>query len=540
MNLKSCSPEKLPFPRLFQDYLNRDKAILNFFEYDPFLDTDLERRISDLSFNGNRNESVRLLNEFNDQFRPPSAVLKNIEKLAHDQTFAIVTGQQATIFGGPIFTIYKTLTVLRYSILLNKKFDRTFIPVFWLADEDHDFDEIASIGLPSDKGIESFKWEPDQNRNRRVSDITLNGQFHKMYAEIKDFLKETDFSSDLWDMINDCYQMNDSATHSFGKLLLNLFGDYGLVLAGSNHKGIKEYSKTVLIKAVEDHDSLYSTLNKTTGSLEKAGYHSQVVVQPSNLFRISDNGTRSKLNVNGDSWSYDADNSYSITTKNLVAEIENQPERFSPNVFLRPVLQDYLLPTFGYVGGPGEISYYAQTKEFYRFFDLQMPVLFPRYSCTIIENPIEKALEHLPFEWYQFIQRIEELESDYVKQSNSPDIDKIINLWKKEVNELTERMKPRISEIDPTLENTAGKASATYFSELDKLKGKMYRSVKQQQGIQLNRISKVKHALFPNNNLQEREVAFIYFMNKYGTDIWDKLFEILSEHDPSVHFTVEL
>lgn len=540
MKLNNYPPEKLPFPKLFIDYLSQNGKAPEYFEYNPFDESDFERRTADFKFMGNREKTVTLLTDFNSAFHPSDATTKNIQRLSNKNTYTIVTGQQLTLLGGPLFTIYKVLTAIHYCQKLNKISSSFYIPVFWLADEDHDFEEISGIGLPAKEGTTHFKWTPENVSDRIVADILLDKSFEQIKSEIQNYLLETDFSDNLWSLVNDCYKKDVSVGEAFGQLLRKLFGHHGLVLAGSNHPAIKSHLKKQLTQSVEQRGQIFQALSKKSDQLEDSGYHRQVVIHESNLFMSDHTGVRRKLSFDNNTWSLDTKDSRDWSDDQLISEIEKNPENFSPNVILRPILQDVLLPTMAYVGGPGEVSYYAQMKEMYPIFNLTIPVIIPRFSCTLIETGIENALEQLPFNLDDYLKRIEDLESEYVKQSDTPDIESIISEWKKRVEELTDQMKPKVSEIDPTLENSAGKASATYLTELDKLKGKLYRSAKQQESTQLNRIVKIKNALYPNGNLQEREIAFIYFMNKYGLTVWDDLLEMLSDYEPSSHIMVHL
>jgi len=179
-------------------------------------------------------------------------------------------------------------------------------------------------------------------------------------------------------------------------------------------------------------------------------------------------------------------------------------------------------------------------KEMYQIFDRKMPVIIPRFSITLVESAIDRILEKLPFEVQTYNDRIEDLEKRFVDQTEEVDIEKFFGIWKQQMEDLTSAKKDEIKEIDPSLAGSVGKAKAVYFSELDKLKGKVYRSVKQQENVQLNRISKIKNNLFPNGNLQEREIAFIYFMNKYGNDIWIELMALIEDDIPDNHKLIYL
>jgi len=540
MNCRKTPPEQLNFPALFTDYLNRDQHILDFFEHDPLADNIAKESLSRITFRGSRPETVKLLHEYNASFDPPKQVISNIDSLASDKTYAVITGQQPVLMGGTLFTIYKTLTAIVYCSRFKKQSGYNFVPVFWMGDEDHDFGEVASVTIPSAKSPVHLEWQTEQNRDQRTADIFLDSEFGELKNMIRETLGDTDFSEDLWRIIDNSYSFETTVGEAFGKLMMHIFGKYGLILAGSNHNGIKNHTKSVLQTAVKKRKEIHQSLMATSDKLENTGYHSQVMVQESNLFRVEKDGTRYKLDFSEGVWGDESGNMTGVSTDQLVKMIDEHPEEFSPNVFLRPLLQDFLLPAVAYVGGPGEVSYYAQMKDAYREFNQSMPLIIPRFSCSLIETAVRSAIENLPFEWTEFNQRIEDLESAFVSQSDKPDVESIINEWKKEVQNLTDKMKPRVGEVDPTLENSAGKASAAFFNELDKLKGKMYRSIKQQESVQLNRISKVRDALFPHGNLQEREIAFIYFMNKYGGTLWDDLLGLLSDQKPDTHFVIEL
>lgn len=537
MNLKSYPFSKLSFPKLYQDYISQKSEILSFFDTNPLSDNSIESKINSLSYTGNRSELVEILTDFNKRFNPDSETLRNIESLKDSSTYTVVTGQQITLYGGPLFTIYKVLTTIVLAKRYSKKYKKNFIPVFWLADEDHDYEEIASIGIPVGDAMQSLSLNSDSEFEKRVSDIEIiDEEFEKFRNNILEYLPDTDFSNQLWSTLDQCYKSGNQFDDAFGQLLMLLFGKYGLVLAGSNFTPVKEYTKQILLKSVEKRAEIFEKLNSTGLNLEDAGYHKQVHVQESNLFWIDSEKNRIKLQTEGDKWIAERGTERTAwSVEQLLSEINKHPERFSPNVLLRPVLQDELLPVLAYVAGPGEISYYAQMKSMYGEFEKSMPVIFPRFSATVIESGIERIFDKLSFSFSDYLKRIEELESEYIDQTKAPDLEQVFKDWKTKVDDITNSKLPEIINIDPTLENTAGKALATYFSELDKLKGKLYRSLKQQEKIQLSRISKIKNNLFPQGNLQEREVAFIYFMNKYGLDIWDKMLKEFEDEVPDTH-----
>ena len=530
MKISSIDFNKLPFTKLFQDYTSGKDDILNFYETNPFDEKSVNERIDNFSFSGSRKSTAKVLKTYNQQFDAPASVLKSVEKLADKNSLAVVTGQQLTLFGGPVFTIYKTITAINYARQIENKFGIPVVPVFWMADEDHDFDEVSEIHIPGNKETGSYTLQAEGQMGNPSGFIRFDDKINNLWSEIKSELLETDFSRELWAIIEEYYKPGSDFGTAFGKLMLRLFSEHGLILAGSNFKPVKKLLYKPIQSAVKNASEHFDTLTKTSNKLEAAGYHSQVYLNESNLFWLDDDNNRIKIQYQNDFWSA-GDEQQSWATDKLIQDIENTPERFSPNVFLRPIMQDHLLPTLSYIAGPGEVAYYAQMKDFYHQFNKKMPIIKPRTSVTIIESGIDRILKKLPFEVEDYSKRIEDLESEYVAAADTPDIEKIFSDWKHKTEKVLEERKVYIGEIDPTLTNSAEKAQAVFSSELDKLKGKVYRSVKEQENVQINRIKKIQNNLFPNGTLQEREVAFIYFMNKYGMDIWDKLLEELeSEH----------
>lgn len=539
MNIFSTPFSHLPFSGLFKDYTSNFSRLADFFDTNPFSETETVKKLEEYSFPGDRKEVIRILTDFNRQFDANDQVFQSIEKLEDEKCLAVVTGQQLTIYGGPLFTILKIITAIHQADIWEKKYGRPFVPVFWMADEDHDFDEAAAIGLFDRDEIKTMTIDAEHVNHQRVSEIILGDRFEAFRNEIRHLLAETDFSGRLWEILDDTYKKGSTFSEAFGKLILKIFGKHGLILAGTNSEVSKRAVTEPLIQSVEKASEIFDALNTRSEKLNVKGYHRQVYVQISNLFWIDDDKNREKIANSGHRWHIEGKDIY-WDDADLINEINKNPQRFSPNVFLRPLTQSWLLPCIAYVAGPSEVAYYAQMKDLYSLFDLKMPIILPRFSAAIVESGIERIIDKLPFEKYEYNQRIEDLESEYISRADTPDIESIFTIWKKTAGECSEGSIRAITEIDPTLKGSAEKAITSYFNELDKLKGKVYRSLKEQDKTQLNRLRRIQNSLFPNGNLQDREVAFIYFMNKYGIDIWDNILRQLAGHTPDSHKWIHL
>lgn len=517
----------LPFPKLFQSYLSDFGKVAPFYEADPFDEKAIRKYAKQKSALAGRKQKVDALRAINKPYDPEQPTLDNLDRLEQEDTLAVVTGQQLGVYGGPLYTFLKTLTTIHLARRMEKLLDRPVVPVFWLADEDHDYDEIRSVTVLNEDDPLTFSLPSKGSSLPPVSQMTFEESLEDLRDELKQAQYDTDFSSRLWELLDAGYAKGKRFDKAFGTLFMKLFSKYGLVLAGSNNKAVKELSRECMKSAIEGADGIRQALQQQTDALSEE-FSQQVTLYDSNLFYLGD-GARQKISRNGDGWQTDAGRKWD--TGDLIKEIESSPEKFSPNVFLRPVLQDVLLPTLGYVGGPGEISYYGQMKQMYKEFDMRMPVIFPRLSATFIEPAINRIMGELPFELHHYGQRIEDLESQFVKQRGEADIESIFSEWRQKVEEISQKPVGQIAEIDPTLEKAADKAATLFQNELDRLKGKVYRSVKDHEQTQLNRIRRIQNHLFPGRTLQERSLAGIYFMNKYDIDIWDRLLEALDKDD---------
>lgn len=535
MHLKNYSFQKLPFSPFFKTYISDFSKVEEYFEFNPFDDSSITQKATSLSPTKEREAYVSALKKYHDNLGIKQE--KALAKLAKSDSLSVVTGQQLGVYGGPLFTVYKTLTTILLARKWEAKLNRPVVPVFWLADEDHDFEEATEIGFSGNDGWDEFDYKQESN-GFPVAHQKFNDAILELEKGIKEYLPETDFSKDLWNEMSYFFNKENTFAQAFAKFIDYFFGKYGVLIAGSNHPAIKKILAPSFIESIENASIIEKNLNFQSQKL-KDKLHQQVLVSQSNLFYIHEKEGRVKISTSDfENWSA---SNLKWTKNELIKEINDAPEKFSPNVFLRPVAQDVLLPTLGYVAGPGEIAYYGQMKTLYKAFNLTMPVIFPRLSATIIESGIHRIMEKLPFEISEYGNRIEDLESKFVELNNTIDVEEVFRSWKEGLEETAEEPKRIIQDIDASLEATVGKTVAQFSTDLDKLKGKIYRSIKQQESTQIQRISKIKNQLFPDGVLQERKISPIYFLNKYSLGFIDELVTNMEkEFDLSHHHIIEL
>jgi len=525
VQIKNFTFQELPFSPLFQTYTSNFGALTDFYQTSPF-DKEAVAAAAGSPGVDDRAAKVQALRDFNTSLGLGGQALQNIDQLDQPDALAIVTGQQLGLYGGPVFTMYKALTAIHLARQWQERLQCPVVPVFWLADEDHDYEEIQAVQVLNGEGVDSFSLPSSQKIYPPVSELDLPQKIGDLQQRLQKSLIDTDFSDNLWELLNSCYQPGVTFGQSFAQLLSQIFAKHGLVLAGSNHPAIKKQTGKVLTEAVKKQKSIRQALAMQSQKLGQL-FHQQVTLYDSHLFYLDTEEGRIKINHKNGQWQTDTGKNW--TTDELVAAIDDAPELFSPDVFLRPVLQDHLLPTLGYVGGPGEIAYYGQMKTFYSCFGKTMPVIFPRLSATFVEPAINRIFHELPFALPDYNQRIEDLESAYVKQAEQVDIEELFAQWKQQIQQVSVSTIRSIATVDETLEGAAKKTQAHYFNELNVLKGKTYRAAKQHKSIQINRIHRIHRHFFPQRNLQERELSGICYANKFGLDIWDCLLKSLDE-----------
>lgn len=534
MEIKPIPFSDLPFGRLFTLLMEGDDKVKSLFATGPF---DFNARI--------RSEwrspapTAALIRAYNQPFEPSPETAANIERLADPSTKCLVTGQQLTVFGGPLYTFFKIASTIATARRLTDESGIHVVPVFWLADEDHDYDEVASVQLIKGADIATITLNDKGSRPLPVADRVIGPNITEFTDEVFESLGSTDFTDELRQLIEGCYVEGQTHGKAFGRLIATIFGKHGLVLAGSNHPDIKKALFPVLLRAIDRAGEVYEALERQSALSETVSPR-QAQVSDSLLFYLNPEEGGARERIHHDSGTWTAGESTRWTTDALIDDIMQHPGRFSPNVFLRPIMQDYLVPTLAYVAGPGEMAYYAQMKELYGVFSKEMPIITPRHSATIVEPAIRRLIDELPFEFLDYKVRVDELEKQYIAQHSGIDPVQLASDWLTELSDVSQKYIDAVGAEDPTLKASADKLVSEFESSIDRLKGKLMRSVKQKEQTGINRIRRVKTSLFPENGLQERTLSGIYFMNKYGVDVWDRLIDAFAENDANRHLVVDL
>lgn len=514
---------------LFLDYLYEFDNVEKYFRYN-FRDTNsfssLFQKISE-SERADKKSVVNAINQFYSAYKPSKKTKVNIELLGKDKTVAIVTGQQLGILGGPLYTFYKTITAIKLASSLKEKYDDyNFVPVFWLEGDDHDFEEVTELNLINQKNeLQKFIYndnKPEDFNRGNIGRLAFNEGIENFIQEVKSELRETEFSKNVFELFEDSYKSGNTFKKAFSNLIFNLFDEEGLIIFDPQQNEIKNLLKPIFKKELSNFEVHANEVVKISADLEEV-YHSQVKVKPINLFYSENNG-RYSIEPEDDLFRLKGKRQ-KFTLIELLDEIENYPDKFSANVLLRPITQDYLLPTGFYVAGPSEISYFAQVMPLYNKFGISEPVIYPRSSVTILEKNIKGVLEKYELNIEDIFVEEKLLNNRVLNQVADIRIDDLLHEYEHQIAKAMDNIKEKLFGIDPTLKDLSDKTYQKIKQGLDTLKSKAENAQERKHDVALRQIKKASISLYPNNNLQERELNWLYFANKYGMDIIKWIFD---------------
>lgn len=519
MRVESDSFAALPFSALFLAYAAGDASLAPFYHRYPADEDALAGAVRD-SWSGDRPALVDLLTRFNALYDPHEAALANIRRLADPASRVVVTGQQVTIAGGPAFIAWKALTAIDAARRLETATGVPVVPVFWLADEDSDLAEVTSVGFPTRDGWHAETLALDTTIAHAAGFVRVGSDRRRFLDALRTHLPESDFKADVAALLDAAYASDGlTLVDGFARLLAALFSKHGLVLAGSNHPDIKRVLAEPMAIAAERHAEIETALRSRSEDIARL-HHAQAQVGPTLLFEHDPETGRTRIDEAGPA---------------RTADIRRNPARYSPNVFLRPVLQDTLLPTAAYVAGPAETAYYAQMADLYPMFGRRMPVILPRWSVTVVEPAVARHLDDMPLPWTGFRGRAEDVERDLLAQMALPDVDRRMDTWRQNLAEIAGKHVEFTRSVDPTLAATAESIVKEQQNALEKLRQKLLRSLKTKEETRLRRAQQIRQSLFPNGTLQERGWALVYPMARFGADFYDRALAALAGRPTDRH-----
>ncbi len=456
----------------------------------------------------------------------PEQARAAVGKLADPRTVAIVTGQQAGLFGGPLYTLMKGLTAAKLAAEIEAQFGVPCVTVFWNHAEDHDWDEVASAFVldaelqPQRVTVEGV----DGNGHLPVGQVRLTEDVRRVIGDVEAQLPRTEFTSEVIAQLRACYEPGVGMADAFGRLLDLLLGPLGVVVFDGSDPAAKPLAAP-LFSRVLAHPGHTSRLAAAAGdALAADGYHAQVVPQPdaTALFSMLDGRTPIRFREGRFFVGEEA-----VDAAALRADAEAQPERFSPNVLLRAVVQDALLPTIAYVAGPSELAYLGQLKDVYAFHETPMPLIVPRATGTILDSASLRFLARTSLELRTLQPQDEHVLNQWLEAQLPPSIEQALHDLELALEGGAATLLDAVPALDPTLEGAVRSTQGRIAHELQALHGKVIQAAKRRHETLRRQFAHTQHLAFPTGVPQERVVCLAWFMNRFGPALVPRLYDCL-------------
>lgn len=534
--------ESLPFSeipgqsKLFIEYQQDPRALSHYYPNTVGAHTEISEYIPKVleNYKADRHAVCDALEEMNKKFGAGEKTLENINLLRENDCVAVLTGQQAGLFSGPLYTIYKALSAVKMTECLRGRGIKA-VPVFWIATEDHDFEEVSKAFLINKNGnLEELKNEPKRcYANLPVGYVKLDDSINETIEKLFDELPETEFTNEIKNLINQIWVSGDYFSDAFALLLTRLFDKYGLIMLCPLNENLKKIAAPVYVEAIKKSDEIVKALIERSNDLSEKGYHAQVLVTEDYfpLFWQARDNTRNALKKSRQGNFKTKDEMREFTIEELAEIAENEPQRFSPSVVLRSVVQDYILPTVCYFGGAAEISYFAQSGEVYRILDRPVTPIFHRQSFTVVPPKHGRTFQRYDLKLRDLFRGKDEILPEIVENYLNPEMAQDFDEAEEKINRQLNSLNQKLSGIEPALADALANRRRKITYHIANVRNKFHRAQVRKDETIHRRIETVFETLLPHKHLQERTLNVLTFLDLYGLYFIDWIYDSIDLDD---------
>lgn len=452
----------------------------------------------------------------------PPAARDAAAALASPGTVAIVTGQQAGLFGGPLFTLLKAVTAVRLATRLSREHQVRAVPVFWIDAEDHDWNEISGCGiLNADLELRQVRVAPpDGAGERSVASLTYTEALTTALDELEATLPPTEFTPSLMEALRAAYQPGRGVADAFGHWLDQVLGPHGLVVYDASDPTAKAFARPVFRAELEQVGRTTGLAARAGADMVARGYHMQVSPNEASAALFDLTRGRRAIRATADGFLIEDE---PVAREPLIARASERPETFSPNVLLRPLVQDTIFPTVCYVSGPSELAYLGQLRAVYEAFGVPMPLIQPRASATILDSAGVRFLTRYKVPLAALEAQDEHALNELLRAQLPPSVERAMQEAEGEIAARMDAVIRTVPAIDPTLEGAARSTLGKMQHDLRGLSGKILQAAKRRDETLRRQFRHVRAQAFPGGTPQERSIGFVSFLNKYGPALVDRL-----------------
>lgn len=475
-----------------------------------------------------KREIGQILLKQNQKFGCDTSVEDNIEKLCQGGC-AVVTGQQIGLFTGPLYTVYKAATAIRLAEELNRKGPDGHVPVFWMECEDHDILEAGHIHiLGIDQKVLTLS-AYDKPARRPTGSYRVDNRVLELVTKLAGNSPKSEYLDGVVEVMKSSYEPDRLLSEGFARFMQALFKGKGLVLMDPTDSEVKRISCDLYVRAVQKWVEVNDAIIKASGMLEKRGYELQIEVKKKKPpFFIIRDGQRFPLSWEDDGFLV-ADTGIKLSRAEIETIARETPEQLSPNVCLRPLLQDFLLSTNAYVAGPGEISYFAQIAPVYDILDMDMPAIFPRAELTLVMPAVERTLKKLGARVDDFLTTEEKMKGFFLDRAGALLSLEIVRESRKKLDGLLGQMRKKLLDAEPEMSRPMDTCRKKTMYQFSRLEEKLKTLSEKKNETLMKQIGNAWNHLFPMGTLQERVLNITYYLIKLGLGFPER---ILSEIEP--------
>ena len=514
---------------LYLNYLDFSPDVLRFYQDAPTLE-NLECAAKNILANPQvpREEIASILRRQNEGFGSDSETMRNIDSLEEPDCFAVLTGQQVGLFTGPLYTIYKALTAIQIAEEIKRRGIRA-VPVFWMETEDHDLPEATRRTLTlADHSLrvtdyQDILFKDDGVPRGSVGRLQFPANIRQVVEDYLNHLPETPWKQEVQIQLESSCKPGTTFAQSFAQLLSAMLRGSGLILFDPQDPAAKRLTRGVFQGALRDADILRTALLARKKDLEAAGFHAQVsILENSTVLFYYQDGERYALEKkDGQFFIKGSDDHFSLDA--LLQCAEESPEKFSPNVLLRPLVQDCLFPTLTYVGGSAEVAYFAQIEVLYKLWGRAMPIIWPRNSFTLIEPEISAEMDQLGINLQDCFRGKQFLIEKVLRGSGLSEATSNVETLREHLDQGLTEIRAEIRTIDPTLATALDTARRKILHNVQRLKSRVVRLESTKYSMISNAIDLLMNSCYPNQKLQERELGIQHFWIHHGSSLANEI-----------------
>lgn len=522
-----------PASKLMDDYINGKNGIYHYFSYEPALEGFAERMRVLERHPVDRIKLSSIIRNYMDRYGLSEKALEQLQAL-EDGAPVVVTGQQAGLLTGPLYTVHKAISVIVLAKEASARLNRKVVPVFWIAGEDHDLAEISHLYREVSGRVDKLNFPHAEYGKSSASSAKLNKT--KVTAYLEEYfrsLPETEHSKELHQLAFQFLEASESFTDFFSAFINYFFQEEGLLFIDAAFPELRQYESAYFLKMIEKSEAIADAVLHTEQKLAEQGYSAAIEAEAdaANLF-ITVQGERILLQRSNGRFAGN-NGAVDFSAEELKEIAEKHPERLSNNVVTRPLMQEMVFPVLAFVGGPGEISYWAALKDAFKVMGMEMPVILPRLGMTLVNRRVQSLMAkyQLSFEEIVNEKKVADLKIQLMDAIRDEEAEAMVEGVKTMLQSEYETIREKFSSVSKGLSPVVEKNLQFHLKQLDFLKNKLEDEVMLQNSIQFTRFGILENELIPNNSLQERVYSPFPYMNEHGKSLVQEIMKLNLEYD---------